>query len=65
MSKSSYFEALKFNHSINNIRPLRPGLTMERTTHDAALLNRVIHLQALFLAGQGGNEKPISRFCRS
>ena len=35
---------------------------MERTTHDAALLNRVIHLQASFLAGLGGNEKPISRF---
>lgn len=35
---------------------------MERTTHDAALRNRVIPLQALFLTGLGGNEKSYLTF---
>lgn len=35
---------------------------MERTTHDDALRNREIHLQALFLAGLDGNEKAYLAF---
>lgn len=35
---------------------------MERTTHDEALRSREIHLQALFLAGLGGNDKAYLTF---